>query len=208
MEDALQRFKQVTHPLPEQYFAWPLTGVGLENLGDAHQAVLWPLPEIRPDQLLLRVDALGLCFSDTKVIASGPDHPRIFGRDMKAYPVILGHEAAMTVVRVGSKLAGRFHIGERYIIQADIFYKTVGLAFGYALPGGLQQYTVAGPEILEGDEGSYLLPVLYSTGYAEAALSEPWACVEHSYSLVYRKSLQAGGVTLIAGGRADRHTTS
>jgi sorbitol-6-phosphate 2-dehydrogenase len=69
------------------------------------------------------------------------------------------------------------------------------------LPGGLQQYTVAGPEILEGDEGCYLLPVAYDTGYAEAALSEPWACVEHSYSLVYRGAPLAGGATLISGGR-------
>ena len=201
MTDELERFRQVSHPLPEKTWTWPLTGVGLENLGENRQAVQQPLPTITADQLLLRVDALGLCFSDTKVIASGPEHPRIYGRDMKKEPVILGHEAAMTVVRVGSRLSGRFHIGERYIIQADIIYKGKGLAFGYALPGGLQQYTIAGAEIIEGDEGCYLLPVRQDTGYAEAALSEPWACVEHSYSLVYRRSLLAGGVTLVAGGR-------
>ena len=203
MRDELERFKRVTHPLPEETWVWPLTGVGLDNLGEDRRAVRRPLSEVAPDQVLLRLDAVGLCFSDTKVIASGPEHPRIYGRDMKKEPVILGHEAAMTVVRVGSRLAGRFHIGERYIIQADIVYKGKGLAFGYALPGALQQYTTAGPEIVEGDEGCYLLPVRADTGYAEAALSEPWACVEHSYSLVYRPGLLCGGVTLIAGGRQE-----
>jgi len=202
MKDELKRFKMVSHPLPDENWTWPLTGVGLENLGRDHRAVRQPLPEITPDQLLLRVDAVGLCYSDTKVIAQGPQHPRIFGRDMVANPVVLGHEATLTVVRVGSRLAGRFHVGERYIIQADIIYKGQGLAFGYALPGALQQYTVAGPEILDGDEGCYLLPVRPETGYAEAALSEPWACVEHSYSLSYRHSLLSGGNTLVVGGLA------
>jgi len=200
MRDELVRFKQVRHPLPEEMWTWPLTGVGLENLGEDGKAVKEPLPQIASDELLLRVDAVGLCFSDTKVIAQGPDHPRLYGRDMKAEPVILGHEAAMTVVRVGSRLSGRFHIGERYIIQADIIYKGQGLAFGYVLPGALRQYVVVGPEVLNGDEGCYLIPVHHDTGYAEAALSEPWACVEHSYSLAYRDSLQDGGFALIAGG--------
>ncbi len=200
MSDSLWRFRQVRHPLPEKMWTWPLTGVGLEELGTDKQPVRADLPGIRPDQLLMRIDAVGLCFSDTKVIAQGPEHPRLYGRDMKANPVILGHEAAMTVVQVGSRLGGRFHIGQRYIIQADIIYRGQGLAFGYALPGALRQYAVIGPEVLDGDEGSYLLPLSPDTGYAEAALSEPWACVEHSYSLAYRDSLKAGGLAVIVGG--------
>jgi len=203
MSDELLRFKRVTHPLPEQIWTWPLTGVGLENLGSNGEAVAQPLPSIAPDQVLLRVDAVGLCFSDTKVISLGPEHPRLFGRDMQKEPVVLGHEAAMTVVQVGSRLSDRFHVGERYIIQADIIYKGQGLAFGYALPGALRQYVVAGPEIIEGDEGCYLLRVRHDTGYAEAALSEPWACVEHSYSLSYRAALQPEGILLISGGNED-----
>ncbi|NPV08989.1 MAG: sorbitol-6-phosphate dehydrogenase [Anaerolineae bacterium] len=201
MSDQLNRFRHVRHPLPEAMWTWPLTGVGLDHLGHERKAVTAPMPDIGPDELLLRVDAVGLCFSDTKVIAQGPDHPRLYGRDLKSNPVILGHEAAMTVMRVGSRLTGRFHLGERYIIQADIIYRGQGLAFGYALPGAMRQYAVVGPEVINGDEGCYLLPLNPETGYAEAALSEPWACVEHSYSLQYRAALQDGGTLLIAGGK-------
>jgi L-sorbose 1-phosphate reductase len=47
------------------------------------------VPEIGPDELLVRHDAVGLCFSDTKVIKLGQEHPRIY-RDMKDEPVVLG----------------------------------------------------------------------------------------------------------------------
>ncbi len=30
--------------------------------------------------------------------------------------------------------------------------------------------------VLNGDHGNYLIPVKPDTGYAEAALTEPWAC--------------------------------
>jgi hypothetical protein len=37
------------------------------------------------------------------------------------------------------------------------------------------------------------------TGYAEAALTEPWACVIAAYELTYRTGLKAGGTTWIIG---------
>ena len=69
----------------------------------------------------------------------------------------------------------------------------MGLAYGYALQGGLSQYNVVGEEILDGDEGCYLLPVQPETGYAQAALTEPWACVTASYDVVYRAGWKPGG---------------
>ena len=97
----------------------------------------------------------------------------------------------MTIVGVGDKWKGKFPLGSRYIIQADIYYKGKGVAFGYAIPGGLSQYVVIGSEILEGDEGCYLLPVKTETGFAEAALVEPWTCVIASYQIP-RRTARAG----------------
>jgi len=96
-------------------------------------------------------------------------------------------------VGVGDNVAGKFTLGSRYIIQADIYYKGKGIAFGYALPGGLSQYVVIGPEILDGDEGCYLLPVKDETGFAEAALVEPWTCVIASYQIKARTSPREKG---------------
>lgn len=198
--DKLTAYIRATQPLPSHYWLWPLYGKELENLGRDGKPIQEPLPEPGPDQLLVRHDAVGLCFSDTKVIHAGETHPRLHGRDMKKDPVVLGHEVALTVVKVGANRADQYRVGDRFIIQADILYKGVGLAYGYALRGGLQQYNLIGPEVLDGDDGCYLLPLQDATGYAQAALTEPWACVTASYDVTYRTAWQPGGAVLIVAG--------
>jgi threonine dehydrogenase-like Zn-dependent dehydrogenase len=156
------------------------------------------MPEYGPDELLVRHDAVGLCFSDIKVIRLGGDHPRIY-RDMQVDPVTLGHEVSMTVVGVGQKLRDQYQVGDRFIVQADVFVGGVGYAYGYEIQGGLSQYNVIDERILNGDHGNYLIPVQPGTGYAEAALTEPWACVIAAYGLTYRTGLKAGGTAWIIG---------
>ena len=91
--------------LPETMLTWRLYGAGLECLGKDGRPERVPLPECGPNDLLLRVDAVGLCFSDTKVVKAGPNHPRLLGRDLMKDPTVLGHEVAGTVVKVGDALA-------------------------------------------------------------------------------------------------------
>ena len=74
------------------------------------------------------------------------------------------------------------------------------MAYGYRLQGGLSGYNVIDQRILNGDDGNYLIPVQPATGYAESALTEPWACVTAAYSLKYRTGLKAGGTAWIVGG--------
>lgn len=193
-------YRNGTGKLPGEYWLWPLYGAGLENLGVADNPIQVELPACGPDQLLVRHDAVGLCFSDTKVIKAGESHPRLTGRDMKATPVVLGHEVTLTVIEVGENWKAQFHPGERYLVQADIYKNGIGTAYGYLLQGGLSQYNLVGPKVLDGDEGCYLLPVKQETGYAQAALTEPWACVMASYALEYRAAWKAGGAVLIVAG--------
>lgn len=179
--------------LPEKILTWYLYGAGLENFGKDKKPVEHDMPRYGPEELLVRVDAVSICFSDIKVINQGNQHPRITGRDLVNDPVTLGHEAAVTIVGVGEKVADRFRIGQRFTVQADVFVNGVSMAFGYVLPGAQTQYQVIGKEMLDGDEGCYLLPMADSTGYAEAALAEPWACVVASYKITRRKSIKPGG---------------
>jgi len=134
------------------YLSWDLFGKGLENLGRNHQAVELPLRAPNSDELLLRVDALGLCFSDTKLIWAGNEHARIQGRDLEKDPTVAGHEAALTVVKVGKNWKNKFNVGERYIIQADIFIDGEQKAFGYVQRGAMAQYAYVGPWVLDGDD--------------------------------------------------------
>jgi NAD(P)-dependent dehydrogenase (short-subunit alcohol dehydrogenase family)/threonine dehydrogenase-like Zn-dependent dehydrogenase len=186
---------------------WPLYGKGFENLGSAGGLIRVPVRRPGRDQLLVRIDAVGMCFSDIKIINLGPEHPRLQGRDMEREPVVLGHEVSMTAVEVGEELRDRYRPGDRFIVQADIIYQGKPMAMGYRLQGGMAQYVLIGPEILKGDDGNYLLPVRAETGYSQAALCEPWACVLASYRLKYRTSLKPGGTAWFIGNGEDEGFT-
>lgn len=191
----LDAYKQVSDPLPSQYTSWKLYGAGLENVGKDGAPQTVELREPADNEVLLRVDAMGICLSDIKIINQGGAHARLRGRDLANDPTVLGHECSVTVVKAGAKWKDNFKPGQRYIVQADAYFNGVGYAFGYVIPGGMQQFTYVDEKILAGDEGCYLLPVKDDTGYSQAALTEPWACVEMSYCLVDRYDVQ--GDTLI-----------
>jgi NADPH:quinone reductase-like Zn-dependent oxidoreductase len=192
-------YRQVVDPLPAGNRFWALFGPGFENLGQAGAPVDAPLPAYGPDELLIRHDACSLCFSDIKVIKMGGEHPRIAPRDLRQNPVILGHELALTVVGVGANLQAQYHVGQRFTLQPDVFFHGKSVAYGYLLNGALAQYGVLGEEVLRGDGGCYLLPMEEETGYAEAALTEPWACVNAAYHLSYRTGIEAGGDLWLIG---------
>ncbi len=196
----LDEYTAATAPLPEEYSAWWVFGAGLENVGRDGKTVPIELREPNDNEILLRVDVLGLCLSDMKIIAQGGDHPRLRGRDLANDPTVLGHECAATVVKVGKDWQDRFQVGERFIVQADIYHKGVGYAFGYLIPGGLAEYTYLDERALAGDEGCYLLPVREDTGYSQSALAEPWACVEMSYCLEEHLAPSGGAALVVVDG--------
>lgn len=178
---------------------WPLFGTGLEKLGCDGKPCERPIPQPGPGELLVRIDAIGLCFSDIKLVRAGEDHPRVISEDLSNDPVIPGHEAVMTVVEVGEKLRDRFEVGQRTIIQADIYVDGVGLAYGYAIDGGMAEYSLLDERVLDGDEGCYLLPIQDDTPAGIAALIEPWTCVLASYMIEHRTTPAPDGRMLVVG---------
>ena len=161
-----------------------------------------PLPKPGPDELLVRHDAVGICFSDIKVIRTGEKHPRIH-RKMKEDPVVLGHEVALTIVEAGANLRDQYKPGDRFIVQADIYINGKSYAYGYEMQGGFSRYAV--DRLARADRRPRQLPDPDSPGcdgYAEVALCEPWACVEASYTVEYRTRWQDGGMVWLVGNGA------
>ncbi len=185
--------------IPDTMLAWPLYGAGIENFGIEGRPARWTTPRPAPDQILVRSDAVGLCYSDVKVIRQGSSHPRLYNRDLSCHPVVQGHEVTMTVVEVGEAWRDRFEPGQRFVLQADIYYRGKNLAYGYVFVGGLAQYSLLSPAALDGDEGCYAIPVPPEMGYAEVALTEPWACVEAAYAPRRRLHIKKDGVLWIVG---------
>ncbi|RME42621.1 MAG: alcohol dehydrogenase [Chloroflexi bacterium] len=203
MEDArmtdFTTYKNGHTPIPKTQLIWPLYGAGWENLGRNDKPIEVPVPALRPDQILVRHDVTGLCFSDIKIIKAGPAHPRLVGRDMARNPVVQGHEVSLTVVQVGEQWRDQYRVGDRFAVQADIYNQGRSTAYGYRIQGGLSQYGAIGAEVLAGDEGSYLLPIWPEAGYAETALTEPWACVEAAYVIPSRPTVQPDGTVWMVG---------
>ena len=180
-------------PLPREYTAWRLHGSGLDQLLPERL----PLPEPAPGEILVRIDAVGLCFSDIKIIRAGANHPKLNGRDLHANPLTPGHEAVMTIVKTGSAVPLRYAPGQRFLIQCDIYVNSRSCAYGYAMNGAYAQYGVIDERVWRGEGRSYLLDFPETLSCVATALIEPWSCVRGSYGIEHRNAPRPRGRTLI-----------
>ena len=151
-----------------------------------------PIPQIGPGELLMRVEASGLCGSD------GMEWYRIH----KA-PLVLGHEVAGVVVAVGEEVE-RFREGGRVTVAHHVPCNTCHycLSGHHSVcetlrstnldPGGLSEY-VRVPAI-NVDRGVFLLPD--EVTFEEGTFTEPLACVLRGQRLA---RLRPGQSVLVVG---------
>lgn len=203
MPDKIDLYRSATPPVPDQTWAWNMYGAGLEHFGHNGRPEQFPVPEPGADQLLVRIDSVGMCFSDVKIIKQGGAHPKLYNRDLAQNPSRLGHEVALTVVAAGENLQDDYYPGQRLAVQPDIYQNGKSTAYGYTIPGGLIQFHLIGPEVLDTDAGACLLPVEDALGYAAASLLEPWGCVVAAYTQRRRLHPKEGGTMWIIGRPGD-----
>ena len=204
MTSKYELYRAANTPVPEQTWAWNMYGAGIENIGRNGRPEKFPIPEPAADQMLVRVDSVGMCFSDVKLITQGRNHPKLYNRDLAQIPTRLGHEVTVTVIEVGEQLADQYSPGQRVAVQPDIYQNGKSTAYGYTVPGGLIQYHLIGSEVLETDAGACLLPLEGDMGYAEASLLEPWGCVVASYTQRRRLEPKEGGIMWLIGTPGDK----
>ena len=138
----------LTEPLPRRMLAWQIKGAGFEHFGVGDGPDEIPFPEYGEDDVVARVDAVGICYSDAKLVRAGAAHARLRGRDLAAAPVTPGHETTLTVVGVGERRRGQIRLGGRYLLQPDVYHRGRSLAVGYQIAGALAEYVVLGREVL------------------------------------------------------------
>ncbi|MHC4983975.1 MAG: alcohol dehydrogenase catalytic domain-containing protein [Planctomycetota bacterium] len=167
-------------------------------------------------QILARVEAVGLCFSDLKLLHQFSGHPRksevMSGisqdvlREIPSYkpgdlPTVPGHEAVCRIVAVGDAVEG-VSVGDRYLIQTDYRWlktESSNAAFGYNFEGALQEYVLMDERVItDPDSGQrMLIPASEEQSGSAICLVEPWACVEDSYVNEERQTIKAGGRLLV-----------
>ena len=203
MGEKYKKYRTANYQLPQKSFAWNLYGAGMENMGKEGKPEPFAIPEPNDDQLLVRIDSVGVCYSDVKILKQGGSHPKLYKRNLSVDPTRLGHEVSLTIIKVGKNLAKEYEPGQRLAVQPDIYQNGMSTAYGYTIPGGLVQYHCIGKEVLETDAGACLLPVDDGMGYAESALLEPWGCVAAAYTQRRRLDPKPGGTMWIIGQSDD-----
>ncbi len=136
-----------------------------------------PVPEIGPGEILIRVEACGVCHTDLKKIEYNLLPP----------PRVYGHETAGVVAAVGKNVAPRFQAGDRVVVFHHIpcgkcfychrklyaqcpTYKKVGVTAGYEpAGGGFSQYVRVMDWIV--DQGVEKIPA--GVSFDQACFVEP-----------------------------------
>lgn len=165
-----------------------------------------PVPEIGPDELLLRVTRANICGTDLRILHGGH---RKYGPGVERIP---GHEVVGEVAAVGPAvaadpaLAAAYPVGRRLFVAPNMGRgagrETVSGnnnldpdydAFGITIDGAFAEYMrVPALAIRQGN----LMPVAEGVDPAVAALIEPLACVWRGQNKI---AVGAGDVALIMG---------
>ena len=138
------------------------------------------LPEIKDDELLVKIVCDSLCMSSWKAAVKGEDHKRV-PEDIKTNPIVLGHEFCGEIVEAGSKWKDRFSPGDRFVIQPGM--KETYSAIGYSFPhmGGDMTYGIV-PSMVVG--GGYVLPYK-GEAFFDGGLCEALSCVAGAVNANY-----------------------
>ncbi len=196
--------------LPETQYAVQLVGPD-ELVLNKSKEVFRP----GPHQILCRVEVVGLCFSDLKLLKQFSSHVRkseiVAGIDLEILkevpsyvpyeaPTVPGHETVVTIEAVGPDVED-FKQGDRFLVQTDYrWLRTASSngAFGYNFEGALQEYVLMDERIITSPDGeSMLIPVTDELSASAIALVEPWACVEDAYVSGERTSIKKDGQMLV-----------
>ncbi len=210
MTKKLKKKKRAVTNLPKTQYAVQLVGPD-ELVLNKSKRVFAP----GAHQILCRVEAVGLCFSDLKLLKQFSSHVRksevVSGIDLKILkkipsyvpgeaPTVPGHETVVRIEAIGRGVKN-FKPGQRFLVQTDyrwIRTATSNGAFGYNFEGALAEYVLMDERIITSPQGdSMLLPVGEELSGSAVALVEPWACVEDAYVSEERTSLKKDGHMLI-----------
>lgn len=158
-----------------------------------------PIPEIRDDEMLIRVRAASICGTDIRMYRNGSKNAS------ETHPLTLGHEFAGEIARIGSAVKG-YAAGQRVSVAPNIGCGTCDLcvsgnthlcehyeAFGVTMDGGFAEYVrVPGAAIAQGN----VSPMDEDISFQEAALTEPLSCVYNGQTLI---GVRPGDDVLIIG---------
>ncbi|NLH63533.1 MAG: zinc-binding dehydrogenase [Erysipelotrichaceae bacterium] len=162
------------------------------------------LPEIKDDEILVRVVSDSICMSTYKLLKQGTGHKRC-PKDVAENPIIIGHEFAGDIVKVGKKWQDRYKPGQKFAQQPAIPGQMESPGYSYRYVGGDTEYAIIPNFIIEAN----CLWTYEGDAYFMASVAEPMCCVICGYKTNYHTPFDRyqhvmgtlkGGNVLILGG--------
>lgn len=164
------------------------------------------LPEIKDDEILVKIMSDSICMSTYKLVEQGKKHKRA-PQNIDTNPIIIGHEFAGVIVKVGAKWQDQFKPGQRFAQQPALNYKGSLASPGYSYEyfGGACTYCIIPHEFME----LGCLMNYDGDSFFEASLGEPMSCIIGGYHANYHTNkknyehtmgTKEGGNILIMGG--------
>lgn len=164
------------------------------------------LPEIKDDEILVKIMSDSICMSTYKLVEQGKKHKRA-PQNIETNPIIIGHEFAGVIVKVGAKWQNQFKPGQRFAQQPALNYKGSLASPGYSYEyfGGACTYCIIPQEVME----LGCLMNYDGDSFFEASLGEPMSCIIGGYHANYHTNkknyehtmgTKEGGNILIMGG--------
>ena len=144
------------------------------------------LPEIKDDEILVKVVSDSVCMSTYKCAILGTAHKRVH-EDVADHPAIMGHEMAGDIIKVGKKHQDRFKPGMKFTLQPALNYKGRMWSPGYSYEffGGDTTYCIIPPEVME----LGCLLEYKGRAYYEASLAEPMSCSIGAFHAAYHTKM-------------------
>ena len=144
------------------------------------------LPEIKDDEILVKVVSDSVCMSTYKCAILGTKHKRVH-EDVADHPAIMGHEMAGDIVKVGAKHQDKFKPGMKFTLQPALNYKGTMWSPGYSYEffGGDATYCIIPAEVME----LGCLLEYKGKAYYEASLAEPMSCSIGAFNAAYHTQM-------------------
>lgn len=162
------------------------------------------LPEIADDEILVKVVSDSICMSTWKTVKQGAKHKRV-PNDVYDNPIIIGHEFAGDIVKVGKKWQDKFQPGQKFAQQPAIPGQMESPGYSYQYCGGDTTYCIFPNFIIEAG----CLWTFEGDSYFASSVAEPVSCVIGGYHTNYHTvpggyqhlmGTKTGGNILILGG--------
>lgn len=145
------------------------------------------LPEIKDDEILVKVVSDSICMSTYKLAKQGKKHKRA-PQNIDTNPIIVGHECSGDIVQVGAKWKDQFKPGQKFALQPALNYqgKLDSPGYSYEYCGGAATYCIMPHEVME----LGCLLTYDGDSYFKASLGEPMSCIIGGYHANYHTNKQ------------------